>query len=523
MQFTYKYLKEGVKDSLFPNQRMNANALYMRERALLCDKVGAGKTLSVLSAFAIIKEQQPDSVLFVFTPKSAHDKNVWKKDIEKFTNLRAMSLEEVQANQETFFDSAVGCTDTFDVVYAKHTSVKDEKMLFAITHILQCTKTVLVIDEVHAFRSPTTALTKDFKTIVLDNKPVRVWGMTGTPLSRNLEDTFHIIDFIYPNFLGNFWEFRSKYCKLVDRVVGYDRVKKKPKTVKVIVGLLSYEYFKSVIAPLVVVGESFAKLNFHYVDYTLSQEESALYEKLAHGISFNEDGDDEAWLSGVLSRDTMSASSVARIKSVEKFSSRFLYLQSAADGTLCEDGTIMSDSSTKIDKLIELLKEIIDNGQSVLVYFDYYASMEAVKSRIRREKLGCILLESSGKNTLSDTDLNEEKVLEKPHVVLCTKASAESASYYFINNTVFFQIPTVPHTFVQFNGRITRKNTLYPDDLNCYIFRSDNIDLYKLMMVSGKTRQMEATSGEEHNIPDDYKGTDVLEVDKMKKVLLWCK
>ena len=521
MGFTYKYLKEGVKDSLFPNQRNNANGLFLRERALLCDKVGSGKTLSVLSAFCILNEVSSRKML-VFTPKSAYDKKVWEKDIKKFTKLRAVSLDELFANEGAVISDCFSYMENYDVVYAKHTSVKDDKMQHIMNALMKL-HPIVVIDEVHALRNPDSALSKNFYMNVICKSPARVWGITGTPLSKNLEDTFHILDFIKPGMLGSFWEFRARYCKLVDRVVGYDRVRKQPKTVKVIVGLLDYESFKAAISPVVIVGESFASLNFHYVDYTLSRDESALYEKLAHGISLNPDDDDETWLSNVLSSETKSDSSVSRIKSVDKYSSRFLYLQSAADGTLNQDGTIFSERSSKIDALIGLLKEIIQEGQSVLVYFDYYASLESVKSRINKEGLKCKLLESSGKHTLTDDDLSEEKVARIPHVVLCTKASAESASYYFINNTVFFQIPTVPHTFVQFNGRITRKNTLFPDDLHCYIFRSSNIDLYKLMMVSGKAKQMETTSGAEHNIPEDYKGTDAVAIDKMKNLLLWCR
>ena len=126
---------------------------------------------------------------------------------------------------------------------------------------------------------------------------------------------------------------------------------------------------------------------------------------------------------------------------------------------------------------------------------------------------------------MADSDVTEAKCKLKPHVILCTKAASESASYYFIADVIFFHIPTVPHVFVQLNGRITRKNTLFPGDLHCWIFRSNNVDLYKLLVVSAKSFQMEIVQGEELNIPPDYKAimqkADRLE--KMKKILLWFK
>lgn len=513
MDFTYRYLKNGVRDLLFPNQRRNANALFSRNRALLCDKVGAGKTLTVLAAYSVLKERIPDLRMLVLTPKSAYEKKVWKKDIDKFTNLSCKSLDEMLKNGDSI--------DSVDVIYAKHTSVKDVVSLGILTELVRG-KTVVVIDEIHAFRNPTTGQTKLLRENICLRAKI-LWGLTGTPLSKNLEDTYHILDLVSPNCLGTFWRFREKYCSLTDVVIGYDRQKKKPKTVKKIVGLLDEEKFREDISGIVVEGESFVSLNFHYIDYNLNPEEYSLYLKLANGISLDSDATDEEWLDKILSIDTLSASNVSHIKSIDKFSSRFLYLQAAADGTLLSDGTIAAEYSTKIDTLVDLVCRIVGKKQSALVYFDYYDSLGAVKRRLESENLDCVLLESSGKRTLKDGDLTEEMVRKKSHIVLCTKASAESASYYFINNTVFFQIPTVPHTFVQLNGRITRKNTLFPDDLHCYIFRSNNIDLYKLMMVSSKTRMMEGASGVERNVPEDYKLSDYTSVEKMKKLLLWCK
>ena len=517
--FTYKYLKEGVKDSLFPNQRKNANVLFNRNRALLCDKVGAGKTLSVLAAFSVLKEKSEDLHMLVVTPKSAYEKGVWKSDIEKFTNLTCCSLDTILKCKNT--EEAVDVIKANDVIYAKHTAVKDDLSATVLSYLTRL-NTVVVVDEVHAFRSPTTEQTKKFREIVSDKARI-LWGLTGTPLSKNLEDTYHIINLISPGILGNFWQFRDRFCILKDVVIGYDKIKRQPKTAKKIIGMNDEIGFQRVLAGILIQGESFINLNYHYIDYTLNNEEMELYKKLAYGIAFEPDTIEEDWLSKILSMDTLSDSYVSRIKSVEKFSSRFLYLQSAADGTLLSNGTIAAEKSTKIDALVKLVRDIVSKKQSVLVYFDYYDSLGAVRRRLESEKLDCEILESSGRHTLKDGELTEEIVKNRPHVILCTKASAESASYYFINNTVFFQIPTVPHTFAQFNGRITRKNTLYPDDLNCYIFRSKNIDLYKLMMVSGKTKMMEGASGVERNVPEDYKSSDLNAVDKMKKVLLWCK
>ena len=112
----------------------------------------------------------------------------------------------------------------------------------------------------------------------------------------------------------------------------------------------------------------------------------------------------------------------------------------------------------------------------------------------------------------------------KSHLILSTKAGSESSSFYYINNVILFHNPTVPETFTQIVGRITRVNTIFEsDDLHVWIFRSDNIDLYKLGVVCHKAAQAEIVVNEEKNIPDEYKEKfkDADVVQMCKKYLLW--
>ena len=227
------------------------------------------------------------------------------------------------------------------------------------------------------------------------------------------------------------------------------------------------------------------------------------------------------WINYIMNNDVDEKP--PRIKDVNLHSSRFIYLQSAADGVLNSDGTLTKDNSTKINLLLDIVKSIVEKGQSCIIYFDYYFSLDVVKERVECSGLRCKVLESTGKSVLKAGEVTESSCKQIPHIILGTKASSESESYYFINNIIFFHIPTVPSTMIQTVGRITRKNTLYPNDLNVYIFRSNNIDLYKLITVSSKTYDMELVQGKERNIPDDYKSTITRadSIDKYKRILLW--
>lgn len=515
MAFNQIYLKPDI--NLFENQKNNIRRLVSMQRALLTDRVGSGKTLSVLYSFAYRLEKGLNSVLLVLTPLNAYEKKVWAKDVDKFTTLTSISLDDLAQELERGGNLST-LLHYYPIVYAKHTHVKTQSEL--IRSICNYDKALLCIDEVHAFKNPKSAQTKAMEFCMGNCKSV--WGVTGTTLSRSLEDTYNIINLISKWYLGGFIQFRSTYCKTITKIVGKDsfgRLKK----VEEIVGVRNPEAFRAKIEPLVISGESFLNVNFHYVDYNLSDSEQSLYTLIANGIGL-ECEDDETWLDQILTNgQPISPTPVRKIKDINAHASRFIYLQSAADGVLSAQGTQDRKCGTKVNQLVSLVSEIVSKRQSVIVYFDYLCSLDVVEERLEEAGLNATILRSTGSDVIKDGVVTESGAREKPYVILGTRASSESVSYYFINNVVFFHVPTVPHIFVQLVGRITRKNTLYPDDLNCYIFRSENIDLYKMIMVSAKCAVMEITQGEELNLPPDYKKAinEEQTLDIVRKILLW--
>ena len=510
MAFNQVYLKDGF--TLFDNQKANIKRLVTMRRALLTDRVGSGKSLSTLYSFCYLKEKGFADRMVVFTPLNAYTKRVWKKDIDKFTKLSCVDFDSVRT--ETNVDNLL---KTYDVVYCKHTHLKQDYELLRVI----CSKpnTLVVVDEVHAFKNPSSQLTKALRHVIENTR--LFWGITGTTLSRSLEDTYNIINLVKPWFLGGFLHFRDTYCKTVKKVIGRNPDGSLKYAVEII-GIKNPDAFREKIYPVVITGESFLTVNFHYVDYELSEQESIIYSKIANGITLDGDSDED-WLQSVLGSEKVYAPEVRHIKDINAHSSRFIYLQSAADGVLTENGTQDGDGGVKMDKLLGLIRDIVNKRQSVIVYFDYLCSLEAAERRIEQLGLDITLLKSTGSDVIKDGVVTAEGAKDKPYVILGTRASSESVSYYFINNVVFFHVPTVPHTFVQLVGRITRKNTLYPNDLNCYIFRCENIDLYKLIMVSSKCAQMEVTQGEELNMPPDYKNVinEKQTLDYVRKILLW--
>lgn len=514
------YIKPTTE--LFDSQKQFVNKLVRRAHTILSGKTGEGKTLSCLYAFAWIKDTTSKRYnnLLILAPLSAHKKHVWATDVKKFTNMSSISLDEFTDRVHNGEDIDT-LLQKYDVIYGKHTHVKT--LAKEVIKYIVSKDAIVCLDECHTFRNPKADLTIQTREALEGAKAV--WGITATTISTNIENLYNIVNFIYPKYLGTWTAFRNEYCKWHLENI-YVAGGARRKVVKVD-GILDEAKLWAKLEPVYIAGKSFFDLHFHYLDYELDEYESTLYTKITNGLTMAKDEDPEVWFQNLF-HDKYAGQEVPHLGSLERFSSRFIYLQYACDGIIDEDGTYLRGQSSKFKVLLAQLKEIIDKKQSVLVYFDYHASVATAEKLINYFFPSVRCLKSTGTHVLKDTDVTEKSVKNKPHVILCTRASAESASYYFINNVIFFHIPTVPSTFVQFVGRITRKNSLYPDDLHVYILRSRNIDLYKLVVVSTKTCWMEDAAGgtPERNVPEEYKRLcktqkDLLET--AKQVLLWRK
>jgi len=516
-----------ISTPLLPHQEEHSDKISKRRSILMVSKTGSGKTLTCLAAFIKLYNADKATHMFVFTPLSAYAKKVWHLEAEKHTSAKAISVDSLISETRGNLDKAEDLLKDYQIVYGKHTMFRDPLNFSFITKMMDRVNPVLVYDEIHAFRNPKAIVTKYARQA--NGRAIAVWGLTATPLSTSLENTYHIYNFIRPGILGSFWEFMAIHCITHEERYGLRVVKK-------IDGYKDLPAFQAIVEPYTISTESTLFPHYHFIEYTMSQEETDIYAAIGKGLLENMDttSSDEDWLASVLAKadeephEDDFLQEEKRIKKLDTHGTRFIYLQYAADGIISPVGKIGSwQFGDKIRRNADKVVEIIQSGRSVLVYFSYYSSMEVFREYLLSLKglPEYRLLESSGKKVLKDTDVTEEDVAKVPHVILCTKAGSESVSYYFINNLIFFHVGTTPDVFTQMVGRITRTNSLYPDDLHVYIPKNENIDTYKMRLLSAKGKQMEGVTNTEANIPDFYKGEpwNAKSIRTLKRYLLWQK
>lgn len=506
------------RTELTEQQKLQVSKLAKRKRALIVSKTGTGKTLVCLTSFISLYNRNHVDNLLVLTPRNAYQYKVWDSECRKHTTIRAIDLEELHNLCGRDTKRVLAKIAQYKVVYTKHSIVS--KYADYISWLRQLTRFVVVYDEIHAIRNPKTSLHR-LTRFAIQNSYV-LWGATATPLSKNMTDAYNIINFIRPWFLGTYEAFKRDYCKVQEQVIGRFS-NGKLKKVENIIGILNKTAFEMKLESLVIKGSAAVPIEFHYHPYQLSQKESLTYKRLAKGIFAKkfQDVDADSWFKSVMSDSDEESYSIGK---VDRHSSRFLYLQFAADGIVQPDGKIeYREMSSKIATLLLVLNPISQKRESAIIYFDYYASLDAVEGVLKKVYPRYKILRSTGETPLESGAVTAQSVKVNPVFILITKSGSASSSFGFINHAIPFHIPTTPETFIQFVGRITRQDSLFKGDIHAHILISDNVDKYKLCVVSSKAEQMESMTDEETNIPMEFRNEIESEKDlkALKKYLLW--
>ena len=97
--------------------------------------------------------------------------------------------------------------------------VNPEKVVSAKLRNLFCNTTwnILIVDEAHMLKNRKSLRTKTIKNIPAYYR----WALTGTPILRNPDDLWSILDFLNPKYAGgSYWNFVRYYCEVEQTYFG---------------------------------------------------------------------------------------------------------------------------------------------------------------------------------------------------------------------------------------------------------------------------------------------------------------
>jgi SNF2 family DNA or RNA helicase len=316
----------------------------------LADDMGLGKTLEVIAH--LLKEREGIEGLpptLVIAPTSVLGN--WHREIQRFApeirtmvHQGSMRLKDKQAFVET--------CQQHDVVLTSFALVRlDEKLL----HALKWHR--VVIDEAQNIKNPKAA---QVKSILKLSATYRL-ALTGTPVENRLRDLWSIFNFLNPGYLGKEAQFRKSFETPIHKDNNQDRLETLKKLVEPFI-LRRVKTDKRIIDDL---PDKIEQKMF----CTLTPEQASLYEAVVKDV------EEQLQSADGMQRRGLILATLMRLKQICNHPAQFL--QDGSDFT--------STRSHKLERLSEMLEEVIDSGESALIFTQFTEIGGALERYIEHE------------------------------------------------------------------------------------------------------------------------------------------
>ncbi|PZU93579.1 MAG: ATP-dependent helicase, partial [Leptolyngbya sp.] len=315
----------------------------------LADDMGLGKTIQVIARLIQEREEtaQPIPPTLLIAPTSVVGN--WYHEIQKFApHLRAVVHHGGDRNQDPKAFKAL-CRD-HDVVITSFTLArKDTKLLEGVTWHR------IVLDEAQNIKNPKTAQTKAILKLNANHR----LALTGTPVENRLMDLWSIFNFLNPGYLGTQTQFRKQFELPIQKENSPARSATLKKLVEPFI-LRRLKTDQSIIKDLPDKVEQKLFCN-------LTPEQASLYEAVLKDVT------EQLETSEGIQRKGLILATLTKLKQICNHPRQFLQ----------DESEFSPERSHKLSRLLEMLDEVVAEGESALVFSQFREIGDALEHHLR--------------------------------------------------------------------------------------------------------------------------------------------
>ncbi|MFP5579672.1 MAG: DEAD/DEAH box helicase, partial [Acidimicrobiia bacterium] len=294
--------------------------------------MGLGKTAQVIATFLA---EPVDAPTLVVCPVSVLGN--WSRELERFAPALDVMVHHgpgrSQGHDATFAERAAG----HDVVLTTYSLVPRDIGDLTSVHWGR-----VVLDEAQQIKNPSTALARAVRQL---GTPRRL-ALTGTPVENRLAELWSIMQFLNPGLLGSMASFTRDFAGPIERDDDEDATERLQRLVAPFL-LRRLKTDKTIIDDLPDKIEQTEHC-------PLTREQASLYQAVVDDLLRAAESEEGIGLSGAI------LSGIAKLKQVCNHPAHFLGDRSALAGR-----------SGKLDRVEELLDEIVDAGDKVLCFTQF--------------------------------------------------------------------------------------------------------------------------------------------------------
>ncbi|HEX7583048.1 MAG TPA: DEAD/DEAH box helicase [Prolixibacteraceae bacterium] len=407
----------GINIDLFPYQKEGIEFALFRKAAIIADEMGLGKTVQSIGTAILKKQIFGFNKVLVVCPASL--KGQWKKEIEKFSEEKALIVEGFPEEREKQY------LDTEHLFFI----VNYETILRDQLAINKAGIDLLILDEAQRAKNYETKTAASIKR--LEFKHVLI--ITGTPIENRLIDIFSIVSIIDPQFFGPLWEFSYQHClfdpERRDKINGYYNLQQLHHKLEQI--LIRREKRK-VLDQLPNVQQTIIPVN-------LSPLQADYHASYTRGIA-----------------------SIIRKKFLTPYDLQKLQLLLASMRMVC-DSTYLIDEETnespKLEELKYILLEKLDvpnSDRKIIIFSEWVKVHKLIGKMLRENNIGFAELNGSVPVKLRSELIKKFETNSNCKIFLSTEAGGSGLNLQIADTLINFELPWNPAKKNQRIGRIDR-------------------------------------------------------------------
>jgi SNF2 family DNA or RNA helicase len=302
----------------------------------LADDMGLGKTLEVIACLLKEREQGEGHLpTLIIAPTSVLGN--WRREIERFAPRLHVHVHQGSTRLKDRQRFSEMCAE-HDVVLTSFALARlDEKLLRA----RQWHR--VVVDEAQNIKNPQAAQTR----AIMKFEAAHRMALTGTPVENRLRDLWSIFHFLNPGYLGTETQFRKSFEMPIHKENNQ----------------VASAMLKRLIEPFILRR---VKTDTHIINdlpdkieqkmyCTLTAEQASLYEAVVKDVT------EQLEEAEGIARKGLILSTLLKLKQICNHPAQFLQDASA----------FTTERSHKLQRLSEMIEEVIDSGESLLIFTQF--------------------------------------------------------------------------------------------------------------------------------------------------------
>ncbi len=331
---TDKNLDSLLNARLYPYQKEGIRFAIKTGKTIIADEMGLGKTIQAIGCAEFMRKENLISSVLIVCPTSL--KYQWKKEIERFTGCQSVVIEGNHLRRKKMYDDS-----TFYKIVSYNSICNDVKILRHMS------TDFMIMDEAQRLKNWNTQVAQAMRRIHADYMVV----LSGTPLENKLQELYSIVQIVNPFLLGPLHEFIADTTVLFPsgQIIGYKNLNEIGERLK---GVMIRRRKSDVKLQLPSRMDS-----IRFVPMT--KEQAGMHDEFHSVVS-----------------QIVTKWNKTHFLS-EKDRKRLLLLLSQMR-MVCDSTFILDQRSrhdTKIDELMHMVEDMIENGDDKMVVFSQWERM----------------------------------------------------------------------------------------------------------------------------------------------------